>query len=84
MRGNKAPRVSVDALEAWWAKRNEQPFNNRMFSRQCGAFPSAIYVWRREGGIPIWTADVIAIRLGVHPAHIWPEWFALARQEDMA
>ncbi len=33
--------------------------------------------WKHEGGIPERTADRIACHvLGVHPAHIWPEWLA--------
>ena len=27
------------------------------------------------GGIPRHSADALAIRLGLHPANIWPSWF---------
>lgn len=32
--------------------------------------------WRRNG-IPMDTADRIAVRLGWHPVEIWPEWYTL-------
>ena len=37
--------------------------------------------WVKHGGVPDFTADTIAIRLGVHPSAIWGDaWFALAEQ----
>lgn len=44
----------------------------------------AIARWRARG-IPEYTADKLAVRHGVHPSHIWPDWFdrALA-DEDVA
>jgi lambda repressor-like predicted transcriptional regulator len=31
--------------------------------------------WRVDG-IPYWSADRVAIRLGIHPALIWTDWYA--------
>jgi hypothetical protein len=32
--------------------------------------------WVRDG-VPLYSADRIAIELGRHPFEIWPEWFSL-------
>ena len=31
--------------------------------------------WQEQGGMPLWTADRIAIRIGSHPALIWGDAF---------
>ena len=32
--------------------------------------------WHRLGGVPIDSADKVAIKqLGIHPGSIWPEWW---------
>lgn len=36
---------------------------------------SQIHLWRRDG-LPDQAADRIALRLGYHPAQIWPDWHA--------
>jgi lambda repressor-like predicted transcriptional regulator len=37
--------------------------------------------WRREG-VPLYSADAIAVALGCHPVEVWPEWYAVS--EDFA
>jgi hypothetical protein len=37
---------------------------------------------RRSDGLPIESADRIAIAVGKHPAEVWPEWYHLL--PDMA
>jgi hypothetical protein len=39
---------------------------------RCGVDRQTVHRWRKEGGIPIFAADRVAIRLGVHPLDIWP------------
>lgn len=35
-----------------------------------------IVQWRNGGrNFTYWQADQIAVRLGFHPAEIWPDWF---------
>ena len=34
-----------------------------------------IYRWR-SGGIPRYTADRLACHLNLHPAIVWPDWWA--------
>ncbi len=36
--------------------------------------PSNIYRWRQYG-LTWFTADRIAVKMGLHPAEIWPQWF---------
>lgn len=42
--------------------------------------------WIRHG-LTSWDADMAAVRLGLHPSAIWPEWWSIALDElaiDMA
>ena len=42
---------------------------------------SQLYRWRHEG-IPYFSADRLAIRLGYHPALIWEEWWTITNSYD--
>ena len=44
-------------------------------SRRTGYPLRTIQRWRIDG-IPYWSADRVAIRLGVHPSLIWTDWYA--------
>ena len=33
--------------------------------------------WKVDG-VPYWSADAAAVRLGHHPANLWPEWFEVS------
>lgn len=46
------------------------------FARALGVDRANATRWRRDG-IPVDTADCIAVRLGWHPVEIWPEWYAV-------
>lgn len=39
---------------------------------RCGVSRQTVIRWRRKGSLPLFTADRIATRLGVHPLIIWP------------
>lgn len=43
-------------------------------SEKTGICRRSIVRWCREG-VPYWSADVLATRLGVHPSMIWPDWY---------
>ena len=43
--------------------------------------PSELHRWRHQG-IPYYTADRLAIRLGYHPALIWEEWWTITNSYD--
>jgi lambda repressor-like predicted transcriptional regulator len=44
-------------------------------ARRTGYTLRTIQRWRIDG-IPYWSADRVAIRLGIHPALIWTDWYA--------
>ena len=43
-------------------------------ARRTGYPLRAIQRWR-VAGIPYWSADRVAIRLGIHQALIWTDWY---------
>lgn len=78
-------RYSFDALAAV-ARQRYLPTEHTRISGDIGKVaralnmePSGIYRWREEG-LTWMTADRVAVRLGLHPAEIWPTWFDDADQ----
>jgi hypothetical protein len=71
----RQPRFPTDELIAWWEQRYGQEFNVTRFAQQAGIDRSMFHHWQQRGGIPLWSADRVAIRCGVHPCRIWPDWF---------
>ena len=49
-------------------------------SRRTGYPLRTIQRWRLNG-IPYWSADRVAIRLGIHPALIWTNWYAAPTEQ---
>ena len=60
-----APRFSLD--EVGYSNLSE-------LSRTCGYPLRTIQRWKTNG-IPRPSADHLAIRLGLHPASIWIDWY---------
>jgi lambda repressor-like predicted transcriptional regulator len=50
--------------------------NNSELARRTGFALRTIQRWTTTG-IPLYSADRLAIRLGVHPATIWTNWFTV-------
>ena len=50
-------------------------------SRRTGYPLRTIQRWRVDG-IPYWSADRVAIRLGIHPSLIWTDWYAARQHGD--
>lgn len=48
--------------------------SQRGHARILGVNPINVRRWRDAGYLGIYTADALAVRLGHHPAEIWPEW----------
>ena len=44
-------------------------------ARRTGYPLRTVQRWRAHG-IPYWSADRVAIRLGLHPSLIWTDWYA--------
>ena len=62
---NAAHRFPLEAVPA---------SNLSELSRRTGYPLRTIQRWRVDG-IPYWSADRVAIRLGIHPALIWTDWY---------
>jgi plasmid maintenance system antidote protein VapI len=45
-------------------------------ARALGVHRTQACAWRRSG-VPLDTADRIAVALGLHPAEVWTEWHSL-------
>ena len=88
-----APRVSVDALERHIYLTTSDPNEGKTDKRHLASTrwiadlldvsPHTVIRWRQQG-IPFYSADAAAQRLGVHPCLLWNDWFQLHNEEDMA
>lgn len=61
-------RLPIDVLRAYAEVRSIHGL-----AAVAGVTPRSVVRWRRDGSIPWRHADVVACRLGLHPANIWPE-----------
>ncbi len=85
----RQPRLSVDPLEAWLNARYvniagsaDAQLDGRLSARRIAEIlgyerldsgRSTVQRWR-SSGVPLYAADLAAIRAGVHPTEIWPEF----------
>lgn len=67
---SRQPRLAVDPLLRKYG-------TVAALARASGCPRSSFTRWQREGGIPLFTADRIAIRLRLHPVEVWPEWYQI-------
>jgi hypothetical protein len=63
------PRFTLAAALAVLAKPNMCEL-----SRQTGFSHRSIVRWSKTG-IPLWSADKVAVKLHRHPVNLWPNWF---------
>jgi len=68
------PRMSCEEFVAWYEHRYGE-WNHKSFERTTGIDASTFHVWRKRGGIPLFSADRVAIAYGTHPARIWRDWY---------
>jgi hypothetical protein len=61
------------ALDAYLAGTGA-PLSATELAQRLGHGRTVILRWRRDGTVPIYTADRIAIELGVHPVIIWQDF----------
>lgn len=86
MSGKRQRRLAFADLEAFLVNGQEDADLRQFVSvkttcrvlpatiaKQTGINRQSVYRWRSDG-IPIHTADRIAIRMGVHPLVIWPDF----------
>lgn len=50
-------------------------------ARRLGVHVRQLYRWRHRG-LTAERADVLAVRIGLHPALVWPTWVDDNHQED--
>jgi hypothetical protein len=50
--------------------------NVSVLARALGLDRAQVARWR-NGGLPIDSADRVAVAAGCHPAEVWPEWYDL-------
>lgn len=86
------PRVSVEALTDYirvtyepdeYDVQTELGFTIGRIADLIGVAPASIHRWRKEGGIPLFSADRAACRLGIHPSLIWPDWIYLCDDSEL-
>lgn len=65
----RQPRVSLEPLV-------ERYGNVSVLARALGVDRAQVARWRSDG-VPIESADRIAVAVGRHPAEVWPEWYDL-------
>lgn len=52
-------------------------------ARSCDVSRETLLRWRRTGQVPVFAADRVAVRLGVHPAAIWgSHWWAAVEPDE--
>ena len=42
-----------------------------------GSDTATLYRYRNQG-VPVFTADRLAVKLGMHPCQVWPDWYEIA------
>ena len=69
-------RLPYAGLVRWVAARyNLEHTGYRTIARTIGMSTNTMLMWDKTG-VPVWTADRLAVKLGAHPADIWPdEWW---------
>lgn len=81
----------------WWRDRHQQHLSSdcvcsvggwcasvESFARRLGVSHSTMYRRQRSGIVDVYEADRWAVKLGVHPSRIWPEWDRVDCHEDQA
>lgn len=64
-----SPRVSLEPLVQRYGDVST-------LARALGRQRTLVARWR-SGGLPLDSADGVAIALGLHPVEVWPDWYAL-------
>ena len=88
-------RLAIDPLwrhvERRWQPRHDDGtcpwgavvFGGGQLSKAVGVERHVVRRWQRKG-LTVWEADRAAVAAGVHPANVWPEWWALCDESEVA
>jgi lambda repressor-like predicted transcriptional regulator len=69
----KEQRLSYAGLVRWLQHRYDLEHTGyRTIAKTIGMTTNTVFMWDKTG-VPLWTADKLAVKLGAHPADIWPE-----------
>ena len=69
----KEPRLPYAGLVEWLALNNDMDQTGfRSVAKLTGQSVRCLVEWKSTG-IPMFSGDKLAIRLGTHPGNIWPE-----------
>lgn len=82
---DKFPFAPLEAIarQQWSLANEDREWSDRAFGAMIGKPGRTVGRWRANGYIPWDSADVAAIRLGLHPMLVWPErWMALREASD--
>lgn len=72
----RCPRLPLDPLLACFP-------NTVQAAAAIGLSTETLQRWRRAGGVPLWRADEIAVRVvGVHPVFIWEDWYTMTADDE--
>ena len=75
-------RYSFDAIDAMYPLRSRGADSDPIgLAHRLHASNESIARWRRDGLAPE-AADVLAVKLGMHPVDIWPSWFDDAEDDE--
>jgi len=69
----RQPRLSLEPLVQRYG-------NVSVLARALGIDRAQVAHWRSDG-LPVDSADRVAVLLGRHPAEVWPEWYLLSAHE---
>lgn len=47
---------------------------DRDIAARLGVSQKTVFRWRHGAPVRIWLADECAVRIGAHPAELWPDW----------
>lgn len=65
-------RLPFAALEAAAGRENLL-----VLAAALGSDTATLYRYRNQG-VPVFTADRLAVKLGMHPCQVWPDWYQVA------
>lgn len=71
-----SPRISIEPLV-------ERYGNGSALARALGCDHTQVSRWRSQG-LPLDSADRVAVALGLHPAEVWPDWYRLTQEQAQA
>jgi len=71
-----SPRLSLEPLVSMYGSVS-------CLARALGRQRAQVQKWRRNG-VPLVSADRIAVAVGLHPVEVWPDWYAVTEDHAAA